>query len=149
MAKSKAKTVAAYLEELPAAKRSAVAAVRRVVREHLPAGYEEQMSWGMICYNVPLSRFPKTYNGQPLSYVALGAQKNYNALYVMRVYGDKKKEAFLRDAFKAEGKKLDMGKACIRFKSPDDLALGAIAEVIASTTVDQFVAIYEASRRKS
>lgn len=148
MAKSKATTVAAYLDELPAAKRSAIAAVRKVVRRHLPAGYEEQMNWGMICYNVPLSRFPKTYNGQPLAYVALGAQKNYNALYVMRVYGDKEKEALLRDAFKAEGKKLDMGKACIRFKTPDDLALDAIGELIAGTTLEQYVAIYQASRKK-
>ena len=126
MARSSATTVAAYLKELPVAKRSAIAAVRKVIRANLPAGYEEKMGWGMICYNVPLSRFPKTYNGHPLAYVALGAQKNYNALYAMRVYGDKKQEQMLRDGFKAQGKKLDIGKACIRFKTPDDLALDVI-----------------------
>jgi hypothetical protein len=148
MARSSATSVAAYLKELPAAKRSAIAAVRKTIRANLPVGYEEAVGWGMICYNIPLARFPKTYNGQPLSYVALGAQKNYNVLYLMRVYGDKTQEQILRDAFKAEDKKLDMGKACIRFKSPDDLALDAIGTLIANTTPDQFVALYEASRRK-
>lgn len=148
MPRTKAPTVSAYLKALPADRRAAIETVRKVVRDSLPAGYEEACDWGMICYNVPLKRFGSTYNGRPLSYVALGAQKNYNVLYLMRVYGDKKQEELLRAAFKAEGKKLDMGKACIRFKTPDDLALGAVGAMVASTPPDQYVAIYEASRRK-
>lgn len=148
MAKSKATSVAAYLKELPAEKRSAIAAVRAVVRKHLPKGYEEAMNWGVISYQIPLASFPNTYNKQPLSYVGLGAQKNYNTLYMMRVYGDKKQEQTLRDAFKRAGKKLDMGKSCIHFKAPDDLPLDAIGELVASTTPDEYLAIYESSRRK-
>ena len=71
MSRSKATTVAAYLKDLPPPKRSAIVAVRKVIRANLPAGYQEAVGWGMICYNVPLSRFPNTYNGQPLAYVAL------------------------------------------------------------------------------
>jgi hypothetical protein len=148
MAGTRPPTVSAYLKSLPADRRAAIERVRQVVRDHLPAGYEEACDWGMICYNVPLRRFARTYNGRPLSYVALGAQKRYNVLYLMRVYGDKKQEEQLRRAFTAEGKKLDMGKACIRFRTPEDLALGAVGALVASTPPDDYVAIYEASRRK-
>ena len=148
MARSSATTVAAYLKELPPARRSALAAVRKVVRANVPAGYEESMLWGMICWSVPLEHLPKTYNAQPLSYVALGAHKNYNALYVMRVYGEKKQETTLRDGFEAQGKKLDIGKACIRFKAADDLALDVIGKLLASTPMEMYIKIYEASRAK-
>ena len=148
MAKSQAGTVADYLDELPPDTRSAIAAVRAVVQKHLPPGYQEAMNWGMISYEIPLSRYSSTYNKQPLAYVGLAAQKNYNALYIMRVYGDKAQEKKLRDAFAKAGKKLDMGKSCIRFKSADDLPLATIGELIASTPAEDFIAIYEKSRKR-
>src|SRR5918996_1036528 len=132
MARSQAKSVETYLEELPDDKRAALKAVRDLVRKHLPAGYEERMNWGMISYEIPLSRYAGN-DKQPLSYVALAAQKNYNAIYMMRVYGDKVQEQKLRDAFKRAGKKLDMGKSCIRFRAADDLPLDSIGELVAST----------------
>ena len=144
MPRSRAGTVAEYLKELPEDRRKVVAALRKLILKNLPKGYEESVNWGMISYEVPLSRFPDTYNGQPLSYAALAAQKNYFALYLMNAYwqGD-----FLRSEFKKAGKKLDMGKSCIRFRSLDDLPLPAIGKVIASTPVDQYVALFEKSRR--
>jgi hypothetical protein len=148
MPKSSATTVAAYLKELPAERRAAIAAMRKVVRANLPAGYQEGMLWGMICWSVPLKRLPNTYNGVPLGYIALGAQKNYNVLHMMRVYGDKKQEQKLRAGFKAKGKKLNMGAACIRFQAPDDLALDVIGELIADTPMELYVRIYESSRAK-
>jgi hypothetical protein len=102
----------------------------------------------MLNYGIPLSRFPNTYNGQPLCYAALAAQKNYCSLYLMSVYGDKKHEAKLRDGFKAAGKKLDMGKSCVRFKSSDDLPLDVVGDLIASVPVEKWIAIYEASRKR-
>src|SRR6185369_13191065 len=96
-------------------RRAVVAAVRKIILKNLPKGFQETINWGMISYEVPLERCPETYNGQPLSYAALAAQKNYYGLYLMPVYGNKKLETFLRDAFKKAGKKLDMGKACVRF----------------------------------
>jgi hypothetical protein len=92
--------------------------------------------------------YSSTYNKQPLAYLALAAQKNYNAIYMMRVYGDTQQEKKLRDAFKQAGKKCDMGKSCIRFKSANDLPLTAIGELVASTTPKEWIAIFEASRRK-
>lgn len=144
-----AKSADEYLDALPAERRSAIAAVRAVVRKNLPKGYSEFVSWGMINYGVPLSRFPKTANGQPLCYAALAAQKNYCSLYLMSVYGDKKHEARLRDGFTAAGKKLDMGKSCVRFRSPEDLPLDVVGELIESVSVEKWIEIYEKSRPRS
>ena len=148
MASSKATTVAAYLAELPAERRAVVSAVRDVVVRNLPPGYREGMNWGMISYEVPLERFPATYNKQPLSYVALAAQKNYNALYLVGVYGNTDRERRLRAAFDAIGKKLDMGKSCIRFRTAEDLPLEAIGEIISETTPEQLIATHDAAHGK-
>jgi hypothetical protein len=145
---NKAKSADEYLDDLPADRRDAIAAVRAVVRKNLPKGYSEFVSWGMINYGVPLSRFPNTYNGQPLCYAAIAAQKKYCSLYLMSVYGDKKYEARLRDGFKAAGKKLDMGKSCVRFKTPDDLPLDVVGELIAAVPAEKWIEIYEKSRKK-
>lgn len=149
MVQSKATTVEEYLEALPEERRAAVSAVRDVVLKNLPEGYEETMNWGMICYEIPLSRYPVTYNKQPLGYVALAAQKNYYSLYLWSCYQDSEDEAFLRGAFEAAGKKLDMGKCCVRFKRLDDLPLDVIGEVIARTPPEKVIATYEASRERT
>jgi hypothetical protein len=122
--------------------------VRDVILQHLPNGYEEMISGGMLTYAVPLSRFAETHNGHPLWYVALAAQKSFNSLYLMSVYGSKEHEQRLRDGFARSGKKLDMGKSCIHFQRVDDLPLDVIGELIASMPVDRWVAIYEGSRRR-
>ena len=148
MTKSKAATVEEYLDELPADRRAVVAAVREVILRNLPKGYREAMNWGVINYEVPLERFPDTYNGQPLCYVALAAQKNHYALYLMCVYGNAKQKAWLTKEFEKAGKKLDMGKSCVRFRKLEDLPLDAIGKVVAGTTPEQYIAYYEASRRR-
>ena len=148
MVQSKASTPEEYLAELPEDRRQVVAAVREVVLENLPDGYEESMNWGMLSYEIPLSRYPDTYNKQPLGYAALAAQKNYFSLYLMSVYADSQEETTLRDAFEAAGKKLDMGKSCVRFKKLDDVPLDVIGQVIAATPVDVHIERYEAARSK-
>jgi|ERR1051325_4263284 hypothetical protein len=148
MVMSKASTVAEYLDSLPAERRAAIGTVRTMVKRSLPKGYKEMMNSGMITYAIPLSRYPATYNGLPLCYVALAAQKNYCALYLMGPYGDPVQAAELKAAFKAAGKKFDMGKSCLRFKSADDLPLDAIGTLIGSVPPDAFIARYEAARRK-
>jgi hypothetical protein len=148
MVQSKAATVKEYLDELPADRRAVVSAVRKVIRRHLPAGYREAMNWGVITYEIPRERFPDTYNGQPLCYVALAAQKNYYVVHLMCVYGNAAKTAWLKEEFKKAGKKLDMGKACIRFRRLEDLPLDVIGQAVAGTTPEQYIAIYEASRKR-
>jgi len=143
--KSSAATVQQYLNELPEDRRAVIEAVRGMVLHNLPEGYRESMRWGMITYEIPLERYPDTYNGQPLAYVALAAQKNNYALY-LTVHEDSEQEARLREGFKKAGKKLDMGKSCLRFKKLDDLPMNVLAETVASTSPDEFIAHHEAAR---
>ena len=147
MVSSAAASVDAYLAELPPQRRAVVSAVRDIVNAHIPPGYEEAMAYGMIGWSIPLSRYPVTYNKQPLSYAGLAAQKNNFALYLMCAYAESGQEQALRDAYAKAGRKLDMGKSCLRFKSLDDLLVEPIAASIASTSVEQFIARYEASRK--
>jgi hypothetical protein len=142
---SDANTVERYLAELPDDRRAVVGAVRQVVLDHLPEGFEEVMQHGMISYVVPLDRYPDTYNGQALAVASLANQKRYMSLYLMGVYGDHGAEAFLREHWPAD-KTLDMGKSCLRFKRLEDLPLDVIGELIARTSVDDFITIYERSR---
>ena len=111
---SNATTVEDYLATLPDDRRTAITTVRDLVNEHLPDGYRESMAFGMITWSVPLERLPDTYNGQPLGYIALASQKNYMTLYLMSAYGDE--ETWFREEYAKSGKKLDMGKSCVRFK---------------------------------
>jgi hypothetical protein len=147
MVKSAAKTVDEYLHQLPKERRAVVAAVRRVVLENLPAGYRESLGFGMITYEVPLERCPDTYNGQPLCYIGLAAQKTHYALYLMGAYQDPRQVAWLRQEFKKASKRLDMGKSCLRFKALDDLPMDVIARVVSSVPAETFIAQYEKSRR--
>jgi len=146
MVSSKAETVDDYFAELPDDRRDAIAEVRDVILENLPDGFVEAMNWGMISYEVPLERYPETYNGKPLMYAALASQKNHMAVYLTSVYVDGETENSFRTAYEATGKKLDMGKSCVRFKSIDQLPLELIGRVIAGTTVDELIDIYERSR---
>ena len=141
--KSAAVTVDAYLAGLPDDRREAIAAVREVVLHHLPEGFEEVMQYGMISYVVPLERFPDTYNGSALTVASLADQKRHMALYLMGVYGEEGAQDWLRDRWATTGKKLDMGKSCLRFKRLDDLALDVVGEAIARTSVDDLIAVHE------
>jgi len=144
---SSASTVEEYLAELPDDRRQAISVVREAILNALPEGYEEGMQYGMIGYYVPHSIYPKGYHCDPrvaLPYAGLASQKNYMAVYVPGVYGnDEESKAFV-EAYKATGKKLDMGKVCVRFKKLEDLALDVVVNQIAKRSVDQHVAEYEA-----
>ncbi len=149
MPESTAQSPDEYIESLPPDRREAIRRVRDVVRANLPPGYEEGMQFGMIGWYVPLERFGDTYNGQPLGLAALASQKNHMSLYLNNVYGDRDTEQRFRERYRASGKKLDMGKSCVRFKSVDALALDVIAQAIAETDVDRFVERYTAARASS
>ena len=144
--RSDAVTVDEYLDELPEDRTEALQAVRQVILANLPDGYAEAMNWGMISYEIPLERYPTTYNNKPLAYAALASQKNYMSLYLMSVYGDSETEAWFHDRYLASGKRLDMGKSCVRFRSLDDLPLDLVGEVVARTPVEDFISRYEAAR---
>ncbi len=148
MASSKAGSVEEYLKELPEERRETIARVREVILGNLPDGYREGMNWGMIAYEVPLERYPDTYNKQPLMYMALASQKHHYAVYSSGVYMDPLGESWVKSEFENAGKKLDMGKSCIRFKKLEDLPLEVVGKIAGAQTVDEFVRAYEDSRKK-
>jgi len=142
-----AKTAEEYIQELPEYRRESIKAVRKLILEYLPDGYQETINWGMISYEIPLDRYPDTYNNQPLSYLGLAAQSDYNALYLMPVYQDEELQDWLSEEFEKANKKMDMGRSCLRFQTLDDLPVEAISKIIAHQTPDEFIAQYEESRK--
>jgi hypothetical protein len=137
-----------YLARLPADRRDAIATVRAVINDHLPMGYEERVQYGMIAWVVPASVLPaaQVYNKQPLAYVALASQKSHMAVYMMGIYGDDKLRAWFEKAYKATGKKFDVGKSCVRFKSLDALPLEVLGDAVSRISVQKFVDSYHAIR---
>jgi hypothetical protein len=148
MVSSKETTPAAYLASLPPERRKVIAAVRAVVMKRLPKGYVETMNWGMLSYEIPLSRYPDTYNKRPLMYLALAAQKNNYALYMTGVSAEKALMDRLAAAYGAAGKKLEMGKSCLLFKTLEELPLDVIGDIVASTPVERRIEVAEAARPK-
>jgi hypothetical protein len=146
--KSTATTPEEYLDSLPPERRETVERVRAMVLANLPEGYREGINWGMLTYEIPLERYPNTYNDQPLTPVALAAQKNYFSLYLMIAYDDPAQMATLRAGFDRIGRKMDMGKSCLRFRNADDIPLDSIGELIGQITPEKYIEQYEASRRR-
>lgn len=147
---SKAATVAEYIKSLPADRRAAISAVRETILKNLDKGFQEGMQYGMIGYSVPHSIFPDGYHcdpKQPLPYAGLASQKNYMSVYLCTNYGNGVEEQWLRDEFKKAGKKLDMGKCCIRFKRLEDLPLNVIGEAIRRVPVQAHIENYKANIR--
>jgi hypothetical protein len=145
---SKAKTVAEYIASLPSDQREVLAAVRTVILANLDGGYQETMQYGMVGYSVPHSRYPAGYHcdpKQPLPFAALAAQKNSFSLHLMGLYMNPAELKWFTQAWKATGKKLDMGKACVRFKKLDDVALDVVGEAFRRVSADAWIATYETS----
>jgi hypothetical protein len=152
---SKAATVEEYLAGLPDDRRAAIAAVRRAIRENLDADYEEGMQYGMIGYYVPHRVYPAGYHcdpKQPLPFAALGSQKNYMSLHLMSVYfgcggedAASQHARWFREEWAKTGKKMDMGKACIRFKKVEDLPLELIGKAVKRVPAKKYIQFIEAS----
>jgi hypothetical protein len=149
---SKATTIKAYLASVPADRRAAIQAVREVIVANLGKGYEEGMQYGMIGYFVPHTLYPPGYHcdpKQPLPFAALASQKNHMAIYLMCLYGDADQAKWLRAEWAKTGKKLDMGKSCIRFKKLDEVPLELIGRAIARVPAKDYIAHYESMLAKS
>ena len=149
MVKSGAATVEQYLAELPADRRRSIERVRDVVLRHLPEGYQEMMTFGMIGWGIPLEAYPDTYNGQPVGYAALASQKNFMTLYLMGAYADPDDRARLEEWYAKAGKRLDMGKSCLHFRNADELPLDLIGELIAKRTPRQLIELMESARARA
>ncbi len=146
MATTSDPAIEAYLAAVPADRRAAIADVRAMILKNLPSGFEEAVQYGMIAYRVPHARYPATYNGQPLTLACLASQKSYMVVYLMSIYGDPALKSWFEEAYRESGKRLDIGKSCVRFRSLDDLPLALVGQAITKVSVESFIAMYEASR---
>lgn len=148
MVSSRAKTVNQYIDELPVERKEIIKKLRSSIRKNLPSGYKEVMEFGMICYVIPLEKYPNTYNKKPLVYCALASQKQYVSLYLSCVYVDKKTRIEFEQSYQKSGKKLNAGASCIRFKTMQEIPFEVVNKAIRKFNVKQFIDIYEKSRGK-
>ena len=143
---SEVQDVEEYLASLPEDRREAITAIREVILKNLPKGYEEGIQWGMPSYFVPLSEYPSGYNcqpDQPLPFVGFASQKNHMAFYGFCIYFDEVlKDRFVED-WKKTGKKLDMGKSCMRFKKLEDVPLKVIGDAVKRVPMKKYIKQYE------
>lgn len=146
-----AKTPEEYLSKLPKERREDIQHLREVVLRNLPDGYEEGIQYNMISYHVPLSVYPEGYLGDkktPLPYLSLASQKNHMALYISTIYYDKKLYKWFTEEYKKTGKRMDMGKSCVRFKKIEDLPLELIGKAVSRVEPPEFVKMYKEVRGK-
>ena len=149
---SDAKNVNDYIASLPPERQAAMQEVRKMILENLPEGYQEVMDWGMISYEIPLEDFPNTYNKKPLGIAALASQKNYMAVYLASIYISEEKAKKFEQAYRATGKRYDVGKSCVRFRKLEDLPLPLIAAEVRSIKMNEyieFVKNFSGSARKA
>lgn len=143
---SSSPAVKAYLDKLPADRREAMSAVRDVINKNLPKGYEEGIQYNMIGWFVPHSIYPAGYHcnpKEPLPFISLASQKNHMAAYMFCLYMDPAEIERFEARWSASGKKLDMGKSCVRFKNLEGVSLEAIGEAVKRMPVKKFVEQYE------
>ena len=149
---SEVQDVEEYLASLPEDRREAITAIREVILKNLPKGYEEGIQWGMPSYFVPLSEYPSGYNcqpDQPLPFVGFASQKNHMAFYGFCTYIDEVlKDRFVED-WKKTGKKLDMGKSCVRFKNLEDVPLKVIGDAVKRVPMKKYIKQYEEQLQNS
>jgi hypothetical protein len=151
MVQSKATTVREYLAGLPEDRRKAIQAIRKVVNANLDPKFQEGIQYGMIGWSVPHSVYPAGYHcdpKQPLPFASVASQKNHMAVYLFCIYGDPQETERFVKAWKATGKKLDMGKGCVRFKKLEDVPLDVLGDAIKRITAERFIAQYEANVAK-
>ena len=144
-----ATSVEEYVGSLPADRREAISAVRDVINENLPKGYEESISFGMIGWVIPLADYPETYNGEPLGLAALASQKNHMSLYLMGLYTSEPEVEWFRQEYADREMLLGMGKSCVRFKRLEQVPLDVVGQVIAKVPPALYIERYEAARAQT
>lgn len=142
-----------YENQLADDRKGVMARLRQTITKHLPPGFEETISYGMIGYVVPKSIYPAGYHcktDEPLPFLSIASQKNFIALYHMGMYADEKLLHWFQNEYPKHAKsKLDMGKSCVRFKKMDDIPFDLIAELAEKISVDDWIKRYENMLKKS
>ncbi|EZH71997.1 hypothetical protein ATO12_05115 [Aquimarina atlantica] len=143
----KAKTPDEYIEAIPEERKEAMSMLRKVIKDNLPKGFSEEISYGMIGYVVPHSLYPDGYHCDPklpLPFMNIASQKNFIAVYHSGIYANPElMNWFVGEYPKYVKTKLDMGKSCIRFKKIDQIPMELIAELSTKMTPQEWIAMYE------
>ena len=141
-----------YIEQIPQERQAIMQKLREVIKNNLPDGFDERMSYGMIGYVVPHKIYPDGYHCDPklpLPFMNIASQKNFIAVYHSGIYADQDLMQWFVDEYPKYVKtKLDMGKSCIRFKKPDQIPLQLIGELATKMTPQQWINLYEANIKK-
>lgn len=141
-----------YIDSLPEERKEAVSKLRDTIKEHLPAGFEEVISYGMLGYVVPHTLYPPGYHCDtklPLPFLSIASQKNFIALYHMGIYADQELlDWFVEEYGKLGLKKLDMGKSCIRFKDIKQIPYQLIGQLASRMSPEQWIKLYEANLKR-
>ena len=149
---STALTPQEYLSNLPDDRKEVMQKLRNSIKNNIPNGFEEVMSYGMLGFVVPHTIYPNGYHCDPklpLPFMNLASQKNFIALYHMGIYADEKLfNWFVAEYPKHCKAKLDMGKSCIRFKKMDDIPFELIGELAGKVFVDNWIKTYETAFKK-
>lgn len=144
--------VADYLSKVPEERKTAMQRLYETVKDNLPEGFEEGISYGMMGWNVPLETYPPGYHctpGKPLPFLGIASQKNFIAFYHMGMYADKElHDWFVAEYPKHSKRKLDMGKSCIRFKKPDEIPFGLMGELVKKMSPRDWISLYEQNLKK-
>ena len=146
MAKAPA-TPEEYLAALPEDRRHALEVLRATILKNLGKGFEEGIQYGMIGYFVPHSVYPNGYHcdpRQPLPFASIASQKSHIGIYLFCIYTEEGEAERFREEWLATGKRLDMGKSCVRVKKIEDVPLDVLGRAIKRATLKRFVASYEA-----
>ena len=147
--RSEATSVADFFAKLPEDRRGDLEVVRESMLAGIPPGVVKTMNWGMISYEIPLERYPDSYNGQPLLFAALANQKRHMAVYLHCIYADPTIRQNFEDEYAASGQPMDIGKSCVRFSRLERLPLDVIERAVRRMSVEEYIAACEASRRGS
>ena len=112
---SSAKTVTAYLKEVPAERKAALKQLRDLCRATL-TGFEESMEYGGPCYS---------RDGEVE--VGFASQKNFIGLYILRtdVMNSHK------DRLKVKG--VTFGKGAIRYSKPERIDFNVVESMLCAT----------------
>ncbi len=148
-----ANTVEEYIQNIEDDdKKRGIIQLRKSIQEHLPSGFEECISYGMIGYVVPHSIYPKGYHCDPklpLPFVSIAAQKNFIAFYHVGIYASPELMNWFTENYpKHTTAKLDMGKSCIRFKKSDAIPYTLFGELMEKLSPQEWIELYETAFRK-
>lgn len=141
-----------YISQLPEDRKEPMMKLRAIIKENLPEGFEETMSYGMIGYVVPHSVYPPGYHCDPklpLPFMSIASQKNFIGFYHMGVYADPELyKWFVEEYGKRVKGKLDMGKSCVRLKKMDQIPFDLFAELTQKMTAKDWINLYEKNYKK-